>query len=168
MKHPALSVVWLATAAAAAEGPIFTEITRKVGIDFVHEAGAEGKYVLPEIMGAGAAFLDVEGDGDLDVYLVQSGPLPESGARDRPANRLFHQNDDGSFTDITVDSGLGDRGYGTGVAVGDIDNDGLVDVYGGKLWARRSLPQRRWRQVHRGDAAGRHLGSHLDVFHGLL
>ena len=110
---------------------MFTEITRKVGIDFVHEAGTEGKYELPEIMGAGAAFLDVEGDGDLDVYLVQSGPLLESEARDRPANRLFRQNDDGSFTDVTVGSGLGDRGYGTGVAVGDIDNDGLVDVYVG-------------------------------------
>jgi hypothetical protein len=116
---------------SAQQAPLFTEITQKVKLDFVHRAGEEGKFALPEIMGGGAAFLDFDNDGDLDIYLVQSGPLPESKRKDRPPNRLFRQEPNGTFTDVTAEAGLGDTGYGTGVAVGDIDNDGFVDVYVG-------------------------------------
>ena len=109
--------------------PLFTEITEEVGLDFLHDPGAEGKYWLPEITGSGGAFLDYDNDGDLDIYLVQGGPLPGSGNAKRLPNRLYRANPDGTFTDVTSRSGLGDSGYGVGVAAGDMDNDGLVDVY---------------------------------------
>ncbi len=115
--------------ALALAAQLFTEITREAGIDFVHQAGNEGQYRLPEIMAAGGAFLDFDADGDLDIYLVQSGPLPGSKSSTRGTSRLYRQDAGGRFTDVTASSGLGGTGYGTGVAVGDYDNDGLVDVY---------------------------------------
>jgi hypothetical protein len=110
--------------------PIFTEIARQVGVDFVHDPGTEGKLMAPEVMGSGGALLDYDNDGDLDLYLVQAGPLPETG-KPRPPDRLYRQNANGSYTDVTAESKLGDTGYGTGVAVGDVDNDGFVDVFVG-------------------------------------
>jgi len=112
-----------------AQSAYFRDVTAEVGIDFVHDPGTEGKYWAPEVMGSGGAFVDYDNDGDLDVYLIQGGPLPESSTTDRLPNRLFRQNADGRFEDVTEASGLGDLGYGTGVAVGDVDNDGDVDVY---------------------------------------
>lgn len=106
---------------AVADGPFtFTEITELSGIAFRHDPGEEGKYLLPEITGSGAAFVDYDGDGDLDIYLVQSGA---------DGNKLFRQDADGAFTDVTSEAGVGDTGYGMGVAVGDIDNDGDIDLY---------------------------------------
>jgi len=115
----------------AQDDAFFTDITEAVGLDFEHEPGTEGNYWAPEVMGSGGAFFDFDGDGDLDIYLIQGGSLPESNSTKRPPNRLFRQNDDGSFEDVTESSGLGNTGYGTGVAIGDVDNDGLVDVYVG-------------------------------------
>ncbi len=84
-------------------------------------------------MGAGAALFDADGDSDLDLYLIQSGPLPEdrSGipAAELPGNRLFLRQPDGSFLDDRGVGGLGDSGYGAGVAVGDADGDGDPDVF---------------------------------------
>jgi len=113
--------------------PWFREVSQDVGIDFLHDAGplpSSGRYFLPQIMGSGAALFDYDNDGRLDIYLVQNGG-PQSNAR----NRLFHQEGDGRFTDVSAASGLDVAGYGMGVAVGDVDNDGLPDVllteYGG-------------------------------------
>ncbi len=105
----------------------FTDVTADVGLDFVHNSGATGGLLLPEIMGAGVAFLDYDGDGDLDVYLVNGGLVTADHAP--PINRLYRQEADGTFVDVTAESGLGDAGNGMGVAIGDIDNDGRVDVY---------------------------------------
>jgi hypothetical protein len=110
--------------------PIFTEIAHQLGVDFVHDPGTEGKLMAPEVMGSGGALLDYDNDGDLDLYLVQAGPLPETG-KPRPPDRFYRQNSNGTFTDATAESNLGDTGYGTGVAVGDIDNDGFVDLFVG-------------------------------------
>jgi len=96
-----------------------TDVTVSAGLDFTHVTGATGTLALPEIMGGGVGLLDADGDGDLDVYLVSSGS----------ANKLFIQGPDGRFTDATAVSGLGDTGFGMGVAVGDVNDDGAVDVY---------------------------------------
>jgi hypothetical protein len=105
--------------------PWFTDVSRAVGLDFTHDPGpAPGKrYFLPQIIGSGAALFDYDNDGRLDIYLVQNGG-PHSSAR----NRLYHQEADGTFTDVSKGSGLDVVGYGMGVAVGDIDNDGYPDL----------------------------------------
>jgi hypothetical protein len=112
----------------------FRDDTAQVGLDFPHQAGPIGSYFLPQIMGSGAALLDYDNDGRFDLYFIQNGG-PNSGAR----NRLFHQTKDGRFEDASAGSGLEIAGYGMGVAVGDMDNDGWVDVYvsqygGGRLF----------------------------------
>ncbi len=111
-------------------GPLLTDITDESGLDFVHDAGVDSGYFMPESIGSGGAFLDYDNDGNLDIYLV-NGARRGTNDPDRPSprNRLFRQVHDGAFLDVTETSGLGDAGYGMGVAVGDIDNDGDVDVY---------------------------------------
>ena len=111
-------------------GIAFTDITALSKLDFVHDPGLAGSYFMPESIGAGGAFLDYDNDGDLDIYLINGarhGTM--KGEAPRPQNRLFRQENDGTFVDVTESSRLGDAGYGMGVAVGDIDNDGDIDVY---------------------------------------
>ncbi len=107
----------------------FTEIAADAGLDFRHVHGGSGERYMAETMGAGGGFLDADGDGRLDVYLVQSGPLP--GFRDPTPqpNRLYLGSGGGRFRDVTAGSGAGDSGYGMGACFGDVDNDGLTDVY---------------------------------------
>jgi hypothetical protein len=100
----------------------FDEITEQAGLDFLHGAGAGAEYLVPEIMGSGGALFDHDGDGDLDLYLVSAG----DGAA--AINRMFSREPDGSYTDVTAASGLGDPGYGMGAALGDVDNDGDLDL----------------------------------------
>ncbi len=105
---------------AAAEGPAwFREESGERGLDFTHSTGHEDRHLFPEIIGGGAALFDMDGDGDLDAYLVQS----------RGSNRLYDNDGTGHFGDVTAASGTGDAGYGMGVAAGDYDNDGDVDLY---------------------------------------
>ncbi len=112
------------------QGAWFTEITAEAGLDFRHDAGIDGSYFMPEIVGSGGALFDYDNDGDLDIYLVNGGPHKANVASSElAANRLFRQEADGTFTDVTDASGVGDRGYGMGCAVGDINNDGYADVY---------------------------------------
>ena len=107
-----------------------TEITVEVGLDCVLDAGPTVEFMLPEIMRSGAALFDYDNDGDLDVYLTTcTGDPNEEDDRQAPVNRLYRQQEDGSLADITTESGLGDAGYGMGMAIGDIDNDGDEDVY---------------------------------------
>jgi len=114
--------------AAALDPPWFEEVSQRAGVDFTHRSGHRDRFLLPEIMGGGAALFDMDGDGDLDLYLVQSGTLLDRAAS-AGGNRLFRNRGDGRFDDVTAESGAAGRGYGMGVAAGDFDNDGAVDLY---------------------------------------
>src|SRR4051812_44694140 len=107
--------------------PWFEEIAARAGIDFVHHSGHDTRHYLPEIMGGGAALFDMDNDGFLDLYLVQSGKL--SDASSGSGNRLYRNRGNGTFEDVTERSGAGVHGYGMGVAAGDFDNDGYTDLY---------------------------------------
>jgi hypothetical protein len=98
------------------------DITEESGLHFVHDAGPTGSYFLPQIIGSGAALFDFDNDERLDIYLLQNG-----GAHGQ-TNRLFHQEQDGRFTDVSAGSGLDIAGHNMGVAVGDVNNDGWSDV----------------------------------------
>jgi hypothetical protein len=105
------------------------DITKGAGIDFVHTNGAHGEKLLPETMGSGVAFLDFDGDGDADLFLVNSEPWPGGKASGTVGNRLYRNDGRGHFKDTTAAAGLDRSLYGMGVAVGDYDNDGDPDLY---------------------------------------
>jgi hypothetical protein len=109
---------------------LFKDVSDDVNINFIHEPAVNGSYYMPESIGSGGAFLDYDNDGDLDIYLI-NGAVHDKRESEKISlkNQLFRQETDGKFTNVTESSGLGDMGYGMGVAVGDIDNDGDVDVY---------------------------------------
>jgi len=115
----------------SAEGPkalpVFNDVTAQAGIRFVHNSGRAGKKYLPETLGSGCAFVDLDGDGWADILLVNSKDWTPRGRRSVAA--LYRNNKNGTFTDITAGSGLDIEMYGMGVAVGDYDNDGRDDVY---------------------------------------
>lgn len=110
-------------------GPIrFTDITSPAGIHFIHNSGAFGKKYLPETMGSGVCFIDYDNDGWQDILFVNSMDWP--GHRKHPSYpALYHNNHNGTFTDVTRQAGLDVEMYGMGCAVGDYDNDGYDDIY---------------------------------------
>lgn len=114
--------------------PKFVDDARAVGLNFVQEnGGASGRLIPPVTASGGVGLLDFNNDGWLDVYLVQGGPFPpeSTSSSSSPGDRLFRNRGDGSFEDVTESSGIAAmaRGYGHGVAVGDIDNDGGADIF---------------------------------------
>ncbi len=114
----------VAVDAPATGGPVwFEDVTDKVGLKFVHDGGPTGEFFMPQSMVAGCAMFDADGDGKLDLLLLQSAG-PKSGK----TNKLYLQNADGTFRDASAGSGLDFDGYNVGVAVGDFDNDGRPDV----------------------------------------
>ncbi len=103
------------------------DVTGAAGIDFRHNSGAFGAKYLPETMGPGCAFFDYDGDGWLDILLVNGMDWPGH-KRQRSTLHLYRNNRDGSFTDVTRSAGLDREFYGMGVAVGDYNNDGFPDL----------------------------------------
>ena len=113
---------------------LFKEVAQQVGLKFQHFNGMTGKFYLPEITGSGAALFDFDNDGDLDVFLVQGNVLEPNTRRNGTLFGKLFRNDlipgkTLSFTDVTQKSGIVAAGYGMGVATGDINNDGLPDLY---------------------------------------
>ncbi len=113
----------------------FTDRAREAGLDFSYWNGMTGRHYLLEVMGGGAALLDYDGDGDLDLYVVQGAALddglePLEAAPEAAGDRLFRDDSAaGQFTDVTEAAGIEGHGYGMGVATGDFDNDGRIDLY---------------------------------------
>ena len=120
---------WAITAAPSPAGNKvqFTDVTAQAGIKFVHNAGKTGKKYLPETLGSGATFFDADGDGWIDILFVNGRDWTPRGRHTSAA--LYHNNHNGTFTDITKGSGLDVEMYGIGVSVADFDNDGRDDVY---------------------------------------
>ncbi|MES1257342.1 MAG: CRTAC1 family protein [Acidobacteriota bacterium] len=126
-----------ARGAAAGAHRGFDEIAAQSGVAFRHDAGRTSQKYLPEAMGAGVALFDYNGDGRLDLFFVNGAalrdPMPPGAAPDKSGplfwNRLYRNNPDGTFTDVTAAAGLQGQGYGMGVATGDYNNDGFPDLY---------------------------------------
>ncbi len=122
-------VLWLFAANVLSEQVQFVEVTESAGIRWQHQNGATAEKFLIETMGGGAAFLDFDRDGWLDLYLVNSGPHAHSPGKSKVVNALYRNNGDGTFRNVTQRAGVEGQAYGMGVAVGDYDNDGWPDIY---------------------------------------
>ena len=137
----------------------FADVTTASGIDFVHRNGADGRYAYPETFGAGAAWVDYDGDGWLDLYLVQGGSLLDHGGPDGAETNRLYRNLGGTaggprFTDVTDLTGAGEDGYGMGVAAADVDGDGAVDLFVTNVGPNGLLLQRKGRFEEQADSVG--------------
>src|SRR5579872_7122985 len=119
--------LWLVPPCGAQEH--FRDITAQAGIHFTHNNGAFGKKWLPETMGPGCAFIDYDNDGYPDIVLINGEDFPGHPHGGATTLKLYHNNHDGTFTDVTRKAGLAIALYGFGVAVGDYDNDGFDDLF---------------------------------------
>jgi enediyne biosynthesis protein E4 len=132
--HPApIEMVRDPQASAAEDVPPsdihLTDVTDRAGVAFVHDDGGSGdeKYIV-EAVSAGVALFDFDGDGLIDIYFLSGAPLPPADQHPR-GNSLYRNNGDGTFTNVTDAAGVGDAGFGLGVAVADFDNSGFPDIY---------------------------------------
>ena len=112
----------------------FTDVAKAAGIDFIHTTGASGEFLLPETMGGGVGFLDVDGDGDQDLVLIdgcrwQGEPFSSEPEPDHDSVRLWTNDGRGQFREATNGSGLEGPRYGMGIATGDLDGDGRTDLF---------------------------------------
>lgn len=120
----------LALSVSPALGAIrLTDVTAESGVTFRHTDGSSGEYYIVETASAGLALFDYDRDGLIDIYFLNGAPLKGTKSTPRPRNALYRNLGQWRFQDVTEASGLGDTGYGLGVAVGDYDNDGDADVY---------------------------------------
>jgi hypothetical protein len=125
-----LAVMWALPLGGAPPPEIsFTDVTAKANVAFTHVNGASPDKHLPETMGSGAAFVDLDEDGWVDIVLVDGGSMADPQVASRAKPRVLRNKRDGTFEDVTARSGIRQHGYGMGVCAGDIDNDGHIDLY---------------------------------------
>ncbi len=124
-----LALISLQYCPLAASEPIFIDVTESAGITFLHTDGRSEMRLFNEFLGSGGGFFDYDGDGDLDIYLVNGAIQTEDGQDQTPHNVLYRNDGDNTFTDVTDAAGIGSTAYGVGAAVGDYDNDGDIDLY---------------------------------------
>jgi hypothetical protein len=119
--------------ATAVRLPAFRDVASSAGIDFVHINGESAQRFFPEIIGSGGLFFDFDNDGWLDVFLVDGGSLADAAVARRARHRLYRNTGPSRqsihFEDVTATSGIAHRSYGMGACAGDVDNDGLIDLY---------------------------------------
>ncbi|MFV1964837.1 MAG: CRTAC1 family protein [Pirellulaceae bacterium] len=125
-----VALTWLVLAAASAQSPILLrDVTSRSGVTFQHTDGGSGRRYIIETVSAGLALFDYDQDGDVDIYFLNGAPLQGAAFDVQPTNALYRNDGGCRFTDVTAEAGVGDRGYGLGVAVADYDNDGAPDLY---------------------------------------
>ena len=107
----------------------FVDVTRESGVTFRHTDGSGGRRYIVESVSAGLALFDFDRDGDIDIYFVNGAPPRGTAADADASNRLYRNEGNWRFTDVTARAKVGDRGFGLGVAVGDYDNDGDLDLF---------------------------------------
>ena len=106
----------------------FVDITNEAGIKFKHAGGLQ-EQVIPALVGSGAAFANYDNDNLLDIYIANASIVFPTPSAKLPTNVLYRNNGDGTFTDVTKQTGVGDTGWGMGCVFGDNDNDGDLDLY---------------------------------------
>jgi hypothetical protein len=130
-----VAVLGLRAAADESALPVFTDVTDESGLKFKHSYGDTDLSNIVEGTGAGAAFFDFDGDGHLDIYFVNGAWLRDVNdnrgrrLRGKLSNQLYHNNGNGTFTDVTKSAGVGDQGFGFGCSAADFDGDGDLDLY---------------------------------------
>jgi hypothetical protein len=129
MMAGALAVLEAQQAPAPAARLLFTNINKASGIAFTHTSGASPDKYLVETMGSGAVLLDYDDDGRQDLFVVDGGSIADPAVAARARHRLFHNEPDGTFRDVSASSGIAHGEYGMGACAGDVDNDGRVDIY---------------------------------------
>lgn len=123
-------VLWTFVMSVYTQGQIaLKDVTSETKISFKHTDGGSGQRYIIENVSAGLALFDFDNDGDIDIYFLNGAPLKGTEAKVRPKNAMYRNDGNWKFTDVTDKAGLGDTGYGLGVAAGDYDNDGDLDVY---------------------------------------
>jgi len=124
-----LVFLYVLSPVCAGSSIVLRDVTKKTGITFKHTDGSSGHYYIMETVSAGLALFDYDGDGDTDIYFLSGAALKSRSFKTPPRNALYRNEGGWKFTDVTEKAGVGDSGYGLGVAVGDYDNDGDLDIY---------------------------------------
>jgi hypothetical protein len=162
VKYPAVALALVAAGVAAsganAPAPQFVDIARQAGVVFHHTNGASSGKHLAETMGSGAVMFDYDGDGWVDIFLVDSGSIADPAVAGRARHRLFHNRGNGTFDDVTARSGIEHRAYGMGACAGDFDGDGHPDLYITSYGAN-ALYRNRGDGTFADVSAGAHVGN---------